>query len=339
MRDKICLILIVKNEAVNIRRTLESVLPHVDYAFVFDTGSEDNTWDEVNCCLNRFAGDSVVAKFKFTDFGDTRTRAMRRAEEMLPDSGARCHFLWLDGDSVLHGGEELRNHLCGLVAHEDGVPEDGFYIQTHLGDLRYDMLRVLAADTWDFQGVVHELPVLRRPTTSGLTARIPGPYVEYLPSSKPKRESWEQHVKILLNEVNSGRSGPREVFYLGQTLHCLERYRDALNWYAYRANLSGSLEETFMAHYRAGQVAELAGCHWHAAETWFIRAALIDPRRAEPYYRIAKHYYDTREWAECAVYAGLALQRPYPHECCSWSQRFTSGELRICTMSHAENWI
>lgn len=337
MRDRLCLIMIVKNEAANIRRTLESVLLHVDTAFIWDTGSTDDTQALISTALRERFGDWQLESAEFTDFGDTRTRCMRAAEKWLKDKVDRYWFLWMDGDSVLHNGELLRNHLFGLVANEDGVNEDGFYLQTHVGDLRYDMLRVLSAGKWDFEGVVHEVPILRARDTLGNVSRIPGPYVEYLPSSKDKVQAWREHVGLLMDKIRIRGSGQgRNVFYLAQTHHCLAEETDQIfhwklahDWYLHRLTLGGSIEETYMAMYRAGQTAERAGRSWEDAEALYIRAANFALKRAEPYYRIALHYYELRDWAKCEAFAELACRRSHPieamlfveHEVYEWRAR------------------
>eukprot|EP01035_Chromulina_nebulosa_P008986 gene8986-12146_t len=100
------LVMIVRNEARQIEQALASALPHVDFALVLDTGSQDGTPD-----LARAAGARVAHFTWCDDFAAARNHALALA-------GADWHLV-LDADERLQQGgaqiEALRNQVPDFV--------------------------------------------------------------------------------------------------------------------------------------------------------------------------------------------------------------------------------
>ena len=51
---KICLVMIVKDEAGNIKECLSKVAPYIHYWVIVDTGSKDNTIEVINQTMEEF---------------------------------------------------------------------------------------------------------------------------------------------------------------------------------------------------------------------------------------------------------------------------------------------
>ena len=73
-RQKICLSMIVKDEAAVIARCLASVRPLIDYWIIVDTGSADGTPDIVRKVLHDIPGE--LHQRPWVDFAHNRSEAL-----------------------------------------------------------------------------------------------------------------------------------------------------------------------------------------------------------------------------------------------------------------------
>jgi glycosyltransferase involved in cell wall biosynthesis len=150
VRPLLSFVAILKNEATNIRATLESVRPYIDRWTVMDTGSTDGTDDIVREVLSGVPGH--LAYGFFTDFSETRNRAL----VLDRFNGTALFTLMLSGDETLHDGEALR---AFLEQHRDD--EAGAYcVMMQSGTRTWPFTRVLRSDAgWRYVGEVHERPI------------------------------------------------------------------------------------------------------------------------------------------------------------------------------------
>lgn len=167
---RIALVMIVRNEAAGLKRTLDSVRRHVDRMVVLDTGSSDHTRE-----IARAAGARVADFAWCDDFAAARNAALDLA-------GADWHLV-LDGDEWLSDGAQV------LAALRTCKPD-------FVGSLRVDSRHALEggepggeaiASSWisrllpgavRYRGRVHEqpqhaLPVRRLPVTIGHSGYLP----------------------------------------------------------------------------------------------------------------------------------------------------------------------
>ncbi|HKW48702.1 MAG TPA: hypothetical protein VJN70_14735 [Gemmatimonadaceae bacterium] len=155
---------IVKNEASNIRTTLESVKPFVDSWTILDTCSTDDT--QVIIC-ETMGGPGSLYTEPFVDFATTRNRVLGLADRRF----APTFTLMLSGDEVLQGGDALRAYLQEHINDTDGA----YCIQIQSGNRQWMYPRVLRTSAdWRYVGVRHERPVgpkgeVRGPIIPGVT--------------------------------------------------------------------------------------------------------------------------------------------------------------------------
>src|SRR3989344_8877263 len=78
--NEISLCMIVRNEAVNIEKCLDSVKCVVNEAVIVDTGSADNTEEVVKAACRRFKINCKIVDFKWVDdFSAARNESIRHA--------------------------------------------------------------------------------------------------------------------------------------------------------------------------------------------------------------------------------------------------------------------
>lgn len=145
-----------KNEAGNIRRTLESARPHVDSMTIVDTGSEDDTF----AIAEKVAGAGALV-FRDRAFAIDMTRSFAESRNhVLGTDAARddapVFTIMLSGDEVLEDGAELRAFLESKRDATDGA----YSITMRAGSTTWPYPRVFrTGGGWKYIGRVHELPV------------------------------------------------------------------------------------------------------------------------------------------------------------------------------------
>ena len=90
---KLCLNMIVKNEALVIRRCLDSVRPIIDHWVIVDTGSTDGTQDIIREHLRDLPGE--LHERPWRNFAHNRSEALELAR------GRSDYTLIIDADDTL----------------------------------------------------------------------------------------------------------------------------------------------------------------------------------------------------------------------------------------------
>jgi glycosyltransferase involved in cell wall biosynthesis len=269
------LVMILKNEAHTIEKTLNSVKDHIDYWAIIDTGSTDGTQDIIRKCLENVPGQ--LHEEPFIDFSTMRNKSLDLAGE------ASRWIIWLDADDVLVGGENLRKFL-----EADSSGATAYYVTLNTG-IFYDQCRVIKSGAgWRFKGVVHE--VLMHPTEMPHSTKIPGVLVEHHPDQIGRDKTvarWSRDVVLLAEEFEKNPTDARSAFYLAQTLSWLGRWDEAYAAYRRRIFLEGWWEEVYESKMGLAKCAEQLGKSLDEVIRLFMDAYNYAPSRAEPLYEAA----------------------------------------------------
>lgn len=266
-RPLLSFVSVVKNEASNFRKTLESVRPFISRWTVVDTGSEDGTQDLVREVLAGVPGN--LFEEPFVDFAATRNRALELDETFVfsEHGGPAVFQLMLSGDETLRGGVEL----CRFLEERREDEGDGAYAVTmRSGPRLWPYPRVLrAGGGWRYQGRIHERPVgpdgeVRAPVVPGVTV--------VHDDSDPGRKSARLRDRDLplLTQIVEDESTPVEerahaIFFLAET----------------HAGLAGDI------HRASGGEVDRRGpflTHQYAAMSLYWRYAEIAHRPEDPAY-------------------------------------------------------
>lgn len=150
MKPLVCFTAILKNEAGNIRETLESVRSLADCWLVLDTGSTDGTQAIVREVMAGIPGE--LREEPFIDFAASRNRCLELAGESAEFT------LTLSGDEKLYEGAALRAYLEEKRAAADGA----YMVEIRNGGgngQKWLYPRVLRTGAeWRYVGDVHEVP-------------------------------------------------------------------------------------------------------------------------------------------------------------------------------------
>jgi glycosyltransferase involved in cell wall biosynthesis len=291
----ICLNMIVRNEGRIIRRLLDSVKEVVDEYVIVDTGSTDDTVQQIQ--MHTLPG--TVLHEPFVNFGVSRTKALEQARHH-----SRCEYiLLLDADMEL----QCPNPVPPLTA-------DAYYV-TQRGGFTYLNIRL----------VRRTLPVTCVGATHEFYQLPPMASIETLPEDVmlvldhgdggSKSDKFERDERLLREALQQDPNNPRTVFYLAQTMMDVGKHRDAINMYQRRIALQGWDQEVTYSEFRIAKAYALLG-NWDLAKTW-TDLAQASGRRAEPAYYLCKAFRQAGHHLAAYHYLLQARQftKPSPQDC------------------------
>ena len=209
---RVCLCLIVRDEAQNIPRLWASVREHVDGWAIVDTGSVDDTIAVVAATMDKPG--SLVER-EWEDFGTARTQSLELARSLgyWRDTD---WLLVLDADETLEGedgwdwgdvGEDVV--AVSLRSRYDG--DDVSWTRTHL---------LRASKPWRYEGVLHEYASCGE--DEGTLLLVDEPRVVChgdgirTRSAASRAEKYQRDAAVLTAEALRDPGNRRTWFYLGQ---------------------------------------------------------------------------------------------------------------------------
>lgn len=342
----LAIILMVKNEATVMSRTLEPfVKAGIHHYLIFDTGSTDET---LEITRKYFKENSVshgsLFQEPFIDFAASRNRALELAEQQFPHA---AFFLMVDAEWYLKGVKDL---LTFCKEHASQSPSDSGYSYSYLIDIihtgtnyfyRSDRLLRNGCQL-RYKRPVHEK--ISQPTNKHVPSTV---YFEQSPEKLGDQRSalrWQRDKEILLKEYARDPKDPDTVFDLARTYEGLKEYHNAYTYYKERTKLSGGTEQNFLAMYGLARITELLSMRtrsmsWLEALNYYMQAYSMRPIRAEPLVRIAQHYIQTGEIALAYLFAYRAVALPFPIQEVLWIEKDIYNFSRYDILSQCAWWL
>ncbi len=296
---RLCLNMIVRDEAHVISECLDSVVPYIDYWVICDTGSRDDT----PAIIERYFAERQIPgelhHHEWQDFGYNRSRALELVR-------GKASYAWvIDADDFLVGEPDFSALSAG-----------SYDLSYRLGDsCSYWRRQIFRMDLpWEYRGVVHEYAhsdiaadAQRLPGDYHIEARRLGGVRNSDPAGKYARD-----VALLEGAHQKDPDDARTVFYLAQSHYDHGDMRMAEHWYRKRAAMAGWEEEAFFAMLRVGLALEAQGRPFSV-----VRGALLDawearPQRAEPLCHLARLCRLQQQWQQAYLFAREALATPFP---------------------------
>lgn len=300
-RERRVLILMVKNEAKILERCLTAVEGLVDAFCITDTGSTDDTCAIAKEFLKTHEG--CLTTCEWTNFGHNRTISVKSAQtylgEILGWNLAETYGLLLDADMVFQAGS----------LKEYPLTEIGYTVVQKAGPLVYPNCRLIRLDyPWICKGVTHEY-------WDGPTKALPESvcWIDDRNDGGCKSDKFERDARLLEQGLVNEPDNVRYRFYLAQTYHSLGRWTDSIAMYKTRIAGGGWYEEVWYSHYMIGQC-YLALKDPIRFESWMLRAHALNPRRAEPLYKLTKYFRETSQHLKAYHYALLGKSIPLSKE-------------------------
>ncbi|HSX62201.1 MAG TPA: glycosyltransferase [Tahibacter sp.] len=292
---RVCLSMIVKNEAAVIERCLRSVLPHIDSWAISDTGSTDGTQDIVRRVLAGKPGELIERPW--IDFAHNRNEALdlaRRHGELA---------LIIDADEVLQ------------VAADAPRPDPsapGYLLEHVQGTAHYWRVCIVRLDLdWHWEGVLHEVLLSSR---ADHVVRLPGwraaTFADGARSQQPASVKYGRDAEILRQALEREPNHARYTFYYAQSLRDAGRIDESIRAYRRRSELGGWDEEIYYAKLQIALLLERSGAGHADIAAAYLDACDVRPSRAEAPCEFARYLRLNRRYRMATVFARIALELP-----------------------------
>jgi glycosyltransferase involved in cell wall biosynthesis len=295
MPARVCLNMIVKDEAHVIRRCLDSVRPFVDYWVIVDTGSTDGTQAAIAEHFSAIPGE--LHERPWRDFGHNRTQALELAR------GKADYLLVMDADNIFCAPQGWR---------WPDLNADGYHVMHRSAGIEYGQCVLVAGRLpWRFVGVVHEYITTDAPHR---IETLPGAWIDRRHEGARSRDpaTFRNDAAILERALAAEPGNARYAFYLAQSLRDAGEVEKARDAYRRRAAMQGFDEETWFALYEAARLSERLGAPDAEVQRAYLAAYDYRPRRAEPLVQLARWHRTKREWALARLFARAAQATPRP---------------------------
>lgn len=312
---KICLTMIVKNEAKVIRRCMDSCHALLDAVCITDTGSTDDTESVIRQWCKEHNIPVQINNYKFTSFADSRNESLRAAKIAFP---GMLHLL-MDADMTCHYNTDL-----DINSFKSSLTKQHYQIAQRNGTISYYNTRLVGDNVeCNCRLVTHEYwQISEEPT------RMSELYLIDHNDGGARSDKYYRDERLIKNELLYRYSELpdhdriRYYYYLAQTYRCLAKinkdpkyYRLSITYYLARSISGGFDEEIYFSYYY------MASCYKNlgdidSAIKYYLEAYNHSSYRAEPLYHLAKIYRlrGGHNQLGC-LYASLGVELSYPHQC------------------------
>lgn len=292
--NKICLSMIVKDEAPIIKRCLLSVARYIDYYIICDTGSSDNTKEIIKETMDSLGIKGEIYDDEWVDFGHNRSLSLQRSY------GKDCQWaLVIDADDTIEGDlpiEKLNeNYDCYNV-----------FLNKNGCSWRRPQIFNIAKKNWKYLEPLHEFPSC---DGESISSDLKGDYkwiarCEGNRNSNPE-EKYKKDYLLLKKHLLQNPKDSRKQFYAAQSACDAGLMEIAEKEYLKRIDLGGWYEEIFYSWFRIGQIRWNLNRNSEFVAEAFLKAFEVDPTRVEPLCKLS-FYYRTKSRPVAAFSVAMA---------------------------------
>jgi tetratricopeptide (TPR) repeat protein len=286
----LCVAYIVKNESLNIVRSLESIKTIADKVVIIDTGSTDNTVDKIKMFGIQNNLDIDIYERPWVSFGHNKSELATLAKKEA------LYTLFLDADMIISVDGFDKSSLIA----------DQYDVQIKWFDtIFYNSFLLSNRLDWKSVGVVHEYW-----SAEGIQSRAKaiGISIDHDRHGNPRPKGWND-LELLLQGIKDEPNNARYQFYLSNTYRDVGEYQKAIDAFYKRVEMGGWIEEVFYSLYQIGYCYELLG-EVTKAKVAYLRAWEFRPNRAEPLYKLAKLCREYKEYQQSYLFAKKGLEIP-----------------------------
>lgn len=297
----ICLNMIVKNESKIILRTLNSVIDLIDSYCICDTGSTDNTIENIESYFNTHNKNNpnkiITGKIicePFINFSHNRNIALQNCQNMAD------YILLLDADMIaeINYNKFNKQNLTNF---------DYIYILQGSNNFYYKNIRIIKnthIQNFKYIGVTHEYLNVSNNNNIFITFDKNIFFIEDVGDGSNKTDKFQRDINLLTNALNEEPMNARYYFYLANSYFDIGNYDEAIKNYQKRIELNGWEEEIWYSYYRIALCHKKINTNVEKYIYYLLEAFNYNPKRLESlnelinYYRINKknkiamHFYN-----------------------------------------------
>lgn len=294
--QRICLNMIVKDEAEVIQRSLQQLRRFIDYWVIVDTGSSDGTQALVKKELDGIPGE--LHERPWRNFGHNRSEAISLA------AGKGDYLLFFDADDLLLSADF---DLPSLSA-------DAYYATFVEGDVEYERIVLVSTRLpWRYEGVIHAYVTPDCPFSQASLAgfRVESRRDGARGKLDPKQK-YLRNAEILRNALADRPADTRSAFYLATSLQDAGEHVLALDAFARRIQMGGWEEEVWYSLLQVAILREKMNAPVDEVVASYLRAHEYRPRRAEALVALSRYLRINKRWELARIFSSRATELPKP---------------------------
>jgi len=300
---KLALSMIVKNEAPNIQRCLESVAPFINYYVICDTGSTDNTKEIIKSFFDSKGIPGEILDHAWKDFGHNRSLAIEACE------GKAQWALMIDADDMISGTLPVEKFNDEL---------DGYVVKIQRGEFVWYRAQLfnIGKTKWWYEEPLHEYAICRQPMN---IQKLEGDYAWDVRTEGCRSrqfgndiEKYKNDYEILKKYLAEDPNQPRKQFYAAQSAFDSRMYDIAEQEYIKRAELESWSEEVYFSWLRVGMCRAILEKPIEMITDAMMRAYETKPDRAESLYHLSCIYRKYGRPRNAFLVASMGLTIPPP---------------------------
>ena len=294
----ICLNMIVKNESSVICRSLQSVLPLIDYWVIVDTESTDGTQK----CIREFLKDipGELHERPWVNYQHNRNEALALAK------GKGDYVLLMDADDFLEFDADF------------SLPKlkQDYYLMSRvdkeLGARAFRIKLINNQLDWHWEYAIHEALSTTDKKKWGLLRGVRDVICHDGVRARDKNTLYKD-IEVLKECLEKEPENARYVYYLAQSYNGTKQYEQALKFFEKRAQMGGFEEEVFWSLLLIGKLQRKLKLPANVVIESYFNAYRYRPTRAEPLYYLVALYMEIKnyEFAYTLVKKALAIPIPY----------------------------
>ena len=296
-----CLVMIVKDEEDTIRKCLTAVSPYISYWVIVDTGSKDNTIQEIKATMDELGIPGELHERPWVNFEVNRTESLELAKN-------KCDFRWIiDADDTFVLDDPKMNPFYVLDKEFDS-----YHISYKLHNLKYFRAQIVRSDEdWVYKGVLHEY--LHLDKLDQKSGQIPGCHVDAdispLKRASSVEEKYAKDAVILEEALEKEPDNTRYMFYLAQSYRDSAQPEKSLVAYQKRVDAGGWPEEVYYSMYMVARLKEVLNYPSQDVVEAYSKAWEFRPERLEAVFHVMRKLREEKRYVLATAYGESALQR------------------------------
>jgi len=265
--NKITLAIMVKDEEINIIKTLESCTLYVDKVVMYDTGSKDKTIQVAKEFCDKNSIQLYLMEGNFESYTTSRNKLLDYTETIVP---LNHFYMIMDANDELRATYDFVDNLQRFVPLSTCVVmvnskwKVSYSITTHI-----KILFIRSGCKVRYDGGIHEyLKINNQPLVNKLFIEGVELFQDRVNDENKTLRRAMYDVGMLKKDIQDNKYVGRNIYLLGRTYFNIKQYKKALKYLDmgvdYYKNNKGymDIEEKYMCHYYLAIVKKNLGLNW-----------------------------------------------------------------------------